>query len=84
MAKYIERIADGTLTQKLAGKGAVLVVGPKWCGKYYRAPHPPAHVQARPCCAVCTLRAADQFRQIAHRRYAVACSAQRRSYCTKA
>lgn len=33
VAKYIERIADGMLEQKLAGKGAVLVVGPKWCGK---------------------------------------------------
>lgn len=27
------RIADGLLTRKLAGKGAVLIEGPKWCGK---------------------------------------------------
>lgn len=31
--KYKPRIADGLLARKLAGKGAVLVEGPKWCGK---------------------------------------------------
>jgi uncharacterized protein len=31
--KYRKRIADAVLERKLAGKGAVLVVGPKWCGK---------------------------------------------------
>lgn len=33
MEKYRERIADKILTRKLAGKGAVLIEGPKWCGK---------------------------------------------------
>ena len=32
-AEYIPRIADALLTRKLAGKGAVLIEGPKWCGK---------------------------------------------------
>ena len=31
--KYKPRIADRLLARKLAGKGAVLVEGPKWCGK---------------------------------------------------
>ena len=30
---YKKRIADGLLQRKLAGKGAVLVEGAKWCGK---------------------------------------------------
>lgn len=30
---YKERIADKILSRKLEGKGAVLVEGPKWCGK---------------------------------------------------
>ena len=30
---YRDRIADTVLDRKLAGKGAVLIVGPKWCGK---------------------------------------------------
>lgn len=33
MAKYKARIADNILQRKLAGKGAVLIEGPKWCGK---------------------------------------------------
>lgn len=33
MAKYKHRIADRLLERKLAGKGAVLIEGPKWCGK---------------------------------------------------
>jgi len=33
MKKYKQRIADGLLVRKLAGKGAVLIEGPKWCGK---------------------------------------------------
>lgn len=33
MAKYKQRIADRLLERKLAGKGAVLIEGPKWCGK---------------------------------------------------
>lgn len=31
--KYKERIADRMLKRKLKGKGAVLIEGPKWCGK---------------------------------------------------
>ena len=30
---YKPRIADGLLSRKLAGKGAVLIEGPNWCGK---------------------------------------------------
>ena len=30
---YKKRIADILLERKLAGKGAVLIEGPKWCGK---------------------------------------------------
>ena len=30
---YKPRIADTVLARKLAGKGAVLIEGPKWCGK---------------------------------------------------
>lgn len=30
---YKHRIADRLLARKLAGKGAVLIEGPKWCGK---------------------------------------------------
>lgn len=30
---YRPRIADSILARKLAGKGAVLIEGPKWCGK---------------------------------------------------
>lgn len=33
MAKYKQRIADRFLERKLLGKGAVLIEGPKWCGK---------------------------------------------------
>ena len=33
MKKYRKRIADGILKRKLEGKGAVLIEGPKWCGK---------------------------------------------------
>lgn len=33
MKRYKARIADGILEKKLAGKGAVLIEGPKWCGK---------------------------------------------------
>lgn len=31
--QYRKRIADGILERRLAGAGAVLVEGPKWCGK---------------------------------------------------
>ena len=30
---YKKRIADQMLSRRLAGKGAVLIEGPKWCGK---------------------------------------------------
>ncbi len=33
MAKYKHRIADNLLKRKVLGKGAVLIEGPKWCGK---------------------------------------------------
>lgn len=33
MKKYKKRIADELIKKKLKGKGAVLVEGPKWCGK---------------------------------------------------
>ena len=33
MKKYKKRIADEILKKKLEGKGAVLIEGPKWCGK---------------------------------------------------
>lgn len=33
MKQYRQRIADQILKRKLQGKGAVLIEGPKWCGK---------------------------------------------------
>ena len=33
MVKYKQRIADKILERKVLGKGAVLIEGPKWCGK---------------------------------------------------
>ena len=30
---YRKRVADALLVRKLSGAGAVLVEGPKWCGK---------------------------------------------------
>ena len=33
MANYRPRVADAILEEKLAGKGAVLIEGAKWCGK---------------------------------------------------
>ena len=33
MKNYKKRIADNILVRKLEGKGAVLIEGPKWCGK---------------------------------------------------
>ena len=33
MREYKKRIADEILLRKLEGKGAVLIEGPKWCGK---------------------------------------------------
>lgn len=31
--KYLKRIADRVLQDRLAASGAVLIEGPKWCGK---------------------------------------------------
>lgn len=39
MEDYKKRIADSILTEKLSGKGAVLIEGPKWCGKTTTAEH---------------------------------------------
>ena len=33
MSKYRNRVADDILRRKLEGKGAVVIEGPKWCGK---------------------------------------------------
>ena len=33
MKKYLPRIVDDILIRKLKGRGAVLIQGPKWCGK---------------------------------------------------
>ncbi len=33
MGNYRKRVADALLANTLAGKGAVLIEGPKWCGK---------------------------------------------------
>ena len=33
MKLYRKRIVDEILAEKLEGKGAVLIEGPKWCGK---------------------------------------------------
>jgi len=33
MKEYKKRVADDILRKKLSGKGAVLIQGPKWCGK---------------------------------------------------
>ena len=33
MKNYRKRIVDDILKRKLEGKGAVLIEGPKWCGK---------------------------------------------------
>ena len=33
MGKYKPRITDTLIERKLRGKGAILIEGPKWCGK---------------------------------------------------
>ena len=33
MTEYINRVVDSELTEQLEASGAVLIVGPKWCGK---------------------------------------------------
>ncbi len=39
MKQYKNRVVDGLLQTKLKGMGAVLIVGPKWCGKTTTAEH---------------------------------------------
>ena len=39
MKEYIPRIADKILADRLESKGAVLIEGPKWCGKTTTAKH---------------------------------------------
>ena len=36
---YFERIHDGILAEKLQSSGAVLIEGPKWCGKTSTGAH---------------------------------------------
>ena len=36
---YFERIHDGILAGKLQSSGAVLIEGPKWCGKTSTGAH---------------------------------------------
>ena len=33
MKHYFKRISDGIIVEELAGMGAILVQGAKWCGK---------------------------------------------------
>lgn len=33
MINYKTRVSDKLIVRKLKGKGAVLIEGPKWCGK---------------------------------------------------
>lgn len=39
MKEYIPRLVDHILENKLKGKGAVVIQGPKWCGKTTTAEH---------------------------------------------
>ena len=39
MREYIERISDKVLAEHLESKGAVLIEGPKWCGKTTSGKH---------------------------------------------
>ena len=39
MKVYLPRIADKLLEERLDAKGAVLIEGPKWCGKTTAAPN---------------------------------------------
>ena len=39
MKEYFPRIADEVLAERLQSKGAVLIEGPKWCGKTTTAKH---------------------------------------------
>ncbi|MGN0713644.1 MAG: ATP-binding protein [Anaerovoracaceae bacterium] len=44
LKKYLPRIADEVLSDRLSAKGAVLIEGPKWCGKTTTAKHIAASV----------------------------------------
>ena len=39
MDDYMARLVDHMLANKLKGKGAVLIQGPKWCGKTKKRVH---------------------------------------------
>ena len=39
MDKYMTRIADKVITERLEAKGAILIEGPKWCGKTTTGKH---------------------------------------------
>ena len=39
MSNYKERVSDQMLLRRLQGKGAILIEGPKWCGKTTSAAH---------------------------------------------
>ncbi|MBR6266064.1 MAG: AAA family ATPase, partial [Bacteroidales bacterium] len=42
--EYLERMADGQIQERLNAFGAVLIEGPKWCGKTTSAEHIAASV----------------------------------------
>jgi len=44
--EYLPRIADGQLTDALRTSGAVLIQGPKWCGKTATGARAAAYVRA--------------------------------------
>ena len=39
MKEYYQRISDKVLAEHLESKGAVLIEGPKWCGKTTSGKH---------------------------------------------
>ena len=59
--KYLKRIADRVLQERLAASGAVLIEGPKWCGKTRTAlEHSKSHLFMQdPDKAISYLKAAD-------------------------
>lgn len=56
MEDYRPRVVDALLKRKLAGKGAVLIKGPKWCGKTTTAEQ-----VARACCICLTQEAGNKI-----------------------
>lgn len=61
MENYKARLADKALARKLKGKGAVLIEGPKWCGKTTTAEQVAKSVlyMSKPEDALSNLMAAD-------------------------